>query len=331
MKAGTDFRREPSQVKLLHVDARAGRLHDAPFTALPELLGRGDLLVLNDAATLPASLRAGALEVRLAGELEGGAWRAVLFGEGDWRTDTDLRPPPPRVPAGAHLRFGEGLSATVESVSTVSPRLVSLRFDETGAALWSALYRHGRPVQYAYLDAPLPLEAVQTGYAARPWASEMPSAGRALRWPVLARLSERGVAVATLTHAAGLSATGDPALDAALPLPERYELPQATVQAVQRANRVIAVGTTVVRALEGNAKSHGGALEAGRAQTDLVIGPGTSLSVVDGILSGMHQPGTSHFSLLGAFAKPQLLDRAASHAEAAGYLIHELGDSTLIL
>jgi len=331
MKAGTDPRRVPEDVKLLYVDSRAGAFRDQRFTELPKLLGKGDLLVLNDAATLPASLRAGDVEVRLAGELEGGAFRAVLFGAGDWRTDTDLRPAPPRLNAGTVLRFSDALSATVESVSTVSPRLVSVRFDRAGAELWSALYRHGRPVQYAYLKEPLPLDAVQTGYAARPWASEMPSAGRPLRWPTLSRLLERGVQVATLTHAAGLSATGDEALDAALPLPERYELPAETVRAVQSATRVIAVGTTVVRALEGNARSNGGRLVAGRGETDLVIGPSTSLSVVDGILSGMHEPGSSHFSLLTAFAPGPLLEKAAAHAEAAGYLVHELGDSTLVV
>ncbi|MBL8953047.1 MAG: S-adenosylmethionine:tRNA ribosyltransferase-isomerase [Myxococcaceae bacterium] len=331
MKAGTDWARPPEDVKLLYVDSRAEAFRDQRFTELPELLGKGDLLVLNDAATLPASLRAGDVEVRLAGELEGGAFRAVLFGAGDWRTDTDVRPAPPVLRAGAVLRFGDGLSAMVESVSTVSPRLVSVRFDSTGAALWESLYRHGRPIQYAYLSKPVPLSAVQTSYAARPWASEMPSAGRPLRWPTLSKLLEGGVKVATLTHAAGLSATGDRALDAALPLPERYELPAETVAAVAAAKRVIAVGTTVVRALEGNARSNGGRLVAGRGVTDLIIGPTTSLSVVDGILSGMHEPGSSHFSLLTAFAPGALLAKAAAHAEGAGYLVHELGDSTLVV
>lgn len=331
MKAGTNPARPVEAVKLLYVDRANDRFTDHHFPSLPKLLRAGDLLVLNDAATLPASLVAGAIEVRLAGEQEDGSWRAVLFGAGDWRTDTDVRPPPPRVGPGFRLRFGDGLSCTVESVSTISPRLVTLRFEQQGAALWSRLYALGQPIQYAYQVAPLPLGAVQTGYAARPWASEMPSAGRPLRWPVLASLESAGVKVATLTHAAGLSATGDPKLDAALPLPERYELPAATVAAVQSATRVIAVGTTVARALEGNAAVHGGRLEAGRYETNLILGPATNLAVVDGILSGMHEPGTSHFSLLTAFAPAALLTAAAAHAEAAGYLVHELGDSTLVL
>ncbi len=126
-----------------------------------------------------------------------------------------------------------------------------------GDALWAALYREGRPVQYSYLAHDLPLWAVQTVYAARPWAFEMPSAGRPLSWEILLALRRKGVRWASLTHAAGLSSTGDPAIDAALPLAERYDIPAATVRAVAdtraRGGRVIAVGTTVVRALEGAA------------------------------------------------------------------------------
>src|SRR5262249_34993811 len=104
-----------------------------------------------------------------------------------------------------------------------------------------------------------------------------------------------------------------------------------TVRAVQKAKRVVAVGTTVVRALEGSARSNNGTLVPGLGETDLVIGPGTRLAVVDGILSGTHEPGSSHFELLTPFAPKDLLLEAAQHAEKAGYLVHELGDSTLVL
>ena len=162
--------------------------------------------------------------------------------------------------------------------SELSPRLVWIRFDGGRERVWAALYLRGRPIQYAYEQLPLALARVQTPYAARPWASEMPSAGRPLRLSLLARMRARGVELAWLTHAAGLSSTGDPALDAALPFPERYELPQATVAAVaatrRRSGRVVAVGTTVVRALEGNARSHGGELVPGPGLTDLENRPG---------------------------------------------------------
>jgi S-adenosylmethionine:tRNA ribosyltransferase-isomerase len=258
----------------------------------------------------------------------------VLFGAGDWRTATERRPAPEPVSRGAKLSF-DGIHAVVESVSPISPRLITLRFDRSGSALWSHLYRVGRPVQYSYTRGPLELWHVQLAYASRPWAAEMPSAGRPLRWEMLLALRDRGVTIATITHAAGLSSTGDPSLDAALPLPERFEIPQATVQAIGRGRsqggRVVAVGTTPVRALEGAALRHGGALVAGSGVTDLVIGPGYRPSVVDGLLTGVHEPGASHYALLQAFAPAWLLAQAAAHSEAAGYLAHEFGDSWLLL
>lgn len=325
--------------RLLHLDPHAGRFRDTIMTELPALLRSGDLLVVNDAATLPASLPALApggarVEVRLLGEVDGGRWRAVLFGEGDWRFRTEDRPAPPILRTGDTLQL-DGLRATVVSVWYPSPRLVELRFDEEGARLWSALYRLGRPVQYAHLEAGLALSDVQTVYASRPWAAELPSAGRPLSWELLLDLRARGVALGALTHAAGLSSTGDAALDRALPLPERYEIPVETVDAVGRARaaggRVVAVGTSVVRALEGSAAAHGGTLVAGRGTTGLVIAPGFFPRVVDGLLTGFHEPDSSHLGLLRAFVPPPLLDAAYSHAEAEGYRGHEFGDSNLIL
>ncbi len=127
--------------------------------------------------------------------------------------------------------------------------------------MWRAIYAEGRPVQYAYVDAPLALWHVQSSFASRPWAVEPPSAGRPLTFAVLDRLRRQGVSVAVVTHAAGLSSTGDPALDAILPLDERYDLPEPTLRAIDETRRaqgrVVAVGTTVVRALEGCAAAHG--------------------------------------------------------------------------
>jgi S-adenosylmethionine:tRNA ribosyltransferase-isomerase len=326
--------------RLLHVDPRSGTLSDQLLEALPELLRPGDLLVVNDAATLPASLSGVApggepIEVRLAGEEPDGSWRVVLFGPGDWRTPTESRAPPPLLDVGAALHLGTGLEARVNRVSELSPRLLWIRFQHPRERVWAALYLRGRPVQYAYEHLLLSLERVQTPYAARPWASEMPSAGRALRLPLLARARSRGVGLAWLTHAAGLSSTGDPALDAALPLPERYDLPPATVGAVRRTRsrggRVVAVGTTVVRALEGCAQAHGGELVPGPGLTDLRIGRGDVPRIVDGLLSGIHAGDSSHFELLAAFLPPPLDLLYTLHVAAGGYRGHEFGDSTLVL
>jgi S-adenosylmethionine:tRNA ribosyltransferase-isomerase len=140
----------------------------------------------------------------------------VLFGAGDWRVRTEHRAAPPSLPIGAVLRLRGGAAVRVVAVSSVSARLIDLQFEGDADGMWRAIYAAGAPVQYAHLDADLELWSVQTVYAGRPWAAEMPSAGRPLSWRLLAALRARGVTVAAITHAAGLSATGDPALDAAL-------------------------------------------------------------------------------------------------------------------
>jgi S-adenosylmethionine:tRNA ribosyltransferase-isomerase len=275
------------------------------------------------------------VEIRLVAALREGAFRAVVFGAGDWRLPTEHRPLPPPLRPGDEIRFGPGLAAIVAGVSPISPRLVDLRFDHRGDALWSRLYALGRPIQYSYAQAPLELWHVQVAYASRPWAAEMPSAGRPLRWEVLLALRKRGTRIVSLTHAAGISSTGDPLLDASLPLPERFEIPQATVDAVAyaraRGGQVVAVGTSVARALEGAALQAGGSLCACAGETDLVIGPGYRPRVADGLLTGVHDKSASHYALLHAFAPEEVLARATAHSEEAGYLSHEFGDSWLIV
>jgi S-adenosylmethionine:tRNA ribosyltransferase-isomerase len=326
--------------RLLVIDPAARSVRTTHVDALADFLRAGDLLVVNDAATLPASLaacteRGEPIELRLLGPPEGDVWTAVLLGAGDYRMRTEDRPPPVALSAGARIIIAPELGASVIERSTLSERLVRLRFDVSGAALWTRLYRHGRPVQYAYQREPLALWSVQTLYAARPWASEMPSAGRFLSMRIFERLRRRGVPIAHLTHAAGLSATGDPAIDRALPLPERYDLPQATVDAVrrcrERGGRVIAVGTSVVRALESAYVRGGGVLIAGEAVTSLRIDRRHRLAVVDGLVTGIHTPEESHFDLLRAFLDEQLLSEGHARARALGYRLHEFGDVSLIV
>jgi S-adenosylmethionine:tRNA ribosyltransferase-isomerase len=324
--------------RLLALDVGRARIDDRALRELPALLDPEDLLVVNDAATLPASLhgRAGAeaIELRLLARELDGSWRAVLFGAGDWTTPTERRPAPPALAAGDRIELGE-LVARIEDVAAESVRLVRVRFELEGARFWSALYRAGKPVQYSYLERPLELWDVQTSYAARPWAAEAPSAGFPLTGGVLGALQRRGVRFAMLTHAAGLSATGDAALDALLPLGERFEIPATTVSAIERAHargaRVIAAGTSVVRALEARALEGGGTLHPGNGETTLRIGPGHRRQVVHGLLSGMHEPAESHYALLQAFAPRQLLDEARVAAESWGYRGHEFGDACLIV
>lgn len=337
MKAASWPRDEPLRERLLVVDPRAERLEDARVEDLPRYLRASDVVVMNDSATLPASLRtsAGDVEMRLMGRLgDDRTYRALLFGEGDFTTPTEHRRPPPVVSEGTMLSFGSGLSARVVWVDPSAPRFCHVRFDRDGVALFRALYAAGTPIQYAHVGRPLPLWHVQSAFAARPWSFEAPSAGRPFTWQLFARLRARGVAVTFVTHAAGISSTGERALDERLPLPERYLVGEQAVQAIKdargRGGRVVAVGTTVTRALEAAALTHG-RLVAGEGEATIVLGPGFRPRVVNGLFTGMHARGTSHFALLRAFATEELLERAATHADRAGYLEHEFGDSCLLL
>jgi S-adenosylmethionine:tRNA ribosyltransferase-isomerase len=333
--------RERHAQRLLCIDAQTATLSDRHLIDLPRLLAPGDLVVLNDAATLPASLstltdEGAAVELRLAGQ-SGERFTAVAFGAGDWQTPTEEREPAPPLRAGQVLRLRDASAkAAVRIVAIVAetpgPLLVEIVFDRSGAALYDMIYRHGRPIQYAYVDAPLSLWHVQNVFASRPWSFEPPSAAGSISWDVLFALRARGIRWTSLTHAAGLSSTGNAELDRRLPLRERYDVPEATVAAIERTRaaggRVIAIGTTVVRALESAAT---GSLRAGAGETEVRLGAGSPLRVVDGVLSGMHRERTSHFELLRAFAPLALLQRSIEHATSSGYLEHEFGDACLVM
>jgi S-adenosylmethionine:tRNA ribosyltransferase-isomerase len=334
--AGQAVHRPPT-AKLLVVDADGQIIH-ARRAALVDYLRAGDLVVANDAATLPASLfgrhvpSGRPIEVRLAGRRslapdDVGRFTAVVFGAGDYHTRTEDRPPPPDLRPGDQLELGP-LEATVERLLD-HPRLVVVRFDGPVAAVWAGLARHGRPIQYAHVSDPLALWDVWTAVAGPPVAFEAPSAGFAIDWRTVSALRTKGVGFATLTHAAGISSTGDEELDRQLPFDEPYHIPAATAHAVERAGRVIAVGTTVVRALE-SAATPDGQVRSGDGLATLRIGPATHLRVADAVLSGVHEPGTSHYELLRAFTDDRTLARATADLEVHGYRIHEFGDSVLI-
>ena len=327
--------------KLLHADA-AGRIRTLPRSSLLDLLSPGDVVVANDAATLPASLRGvhveagAAIEVRLAARASLASadvlrFQAIVFGAGDHRTRTEDRALPPPLEPGQKLQLGP-LTAVIEQLLG-HPRLIALRFDASAAEVWAGLARHGRPIQYAHMPEALQLWDVWTPIAAQPVAYEPPSAGFALDWQLLAALASKGILFATITHAAGISSTGDPDLDRLLPFDEPYRIPPVTAEAIQHASRegrrVVAIGTTVVRALEHSA-ARLGAVVAGDGVADQRIGRQTRLRVVDAILSGTHEAGTSHYDLLRAFADDSTLRRADQALDEGGFRTHEFGDSVLI-
>ena len=335
-----DAPRRTADARLLHVDA-GGAVEHVRCTEFVDLLRPGDVVVANDAATLPASLqgvheRSGAaVEVRLAGRASAepdtvNLFVAIVFGNGDYRIRTEDRALPPTLLEGDELTLGP-LSAVVESLLD-HPRLVVLRFQAAAATIWEGIALHGRPIQYAHVGRALELWDVWTSIAGPPVAYEAPSAGYALDWHSLAAMRSKGVVFTTLTHAAGISSTGDAALDARLPFDEPYFIPPATALAINSARaaqrRVIAIGTTVVRALEHAGID--GIVTAGPGVANQRIGARYALRIVDAILSGTHEAGTSHYELLRAFVNDPTLQRTDAALQAHSYLTHEFGDSVFI-
>jgi S-adenosylmethionine:tRNA ribosyltransferase-isomerase len=308
-------------VRLLVVGG--GEPRHARFGALP------DLLVINTSATLPAALparRAGRRDAALhlstpaPGERDdAGRWVVELRAAGERVRDAR---------AGERLELPGGALAEL-----LAPYL--------GTRLWVAalslpqpllayLARHGGPIRYRHAGADWPLEAYQTVYADEPGSAEMPSAGRPFTAELVTRLVARGVDVAPLVLHTGVSSLerGE------RPYPERFRVPGSTAARVELARRlggrVIAVGTTAVRALESAADEDGRVRGAG-GWTELVIDPPRGVRAVDGVLTGFHDAGASHLELLEAVADRAVLERAYGVAARAGYRRHEFGDLMLLV
>ena len=312
------------QVRLL-VASRTEVTH-ARFADLPTFLSPGDLVVVNTSATLAAAVD---------GRRDGGRPVTVHFAtaldDGNWVVE--LRP------TGAAT--GPLRDVHVDEIVTL-PHGVRLAVVEARTErLWSAriqlegrvedwLARTGRPIRYAYMAGPWPLADYQTVFARDSGSAEMPSAGRPFTDELVTGLITSGISVAPITLHAGVSS---PEIGEE-PQAERCSVPAATAALVNltraQGGRVVAVGTTVTRALESAADRHG-RVRAARGWTDLVLGRGRPARVVDGLITGWHAPGASHLELLQAVAGPLLVDAAYREALRERYLWHEFGDSCLLL
>jgi S-adenosylmethionine:tRNA ribosyltransferase-isomerase len=324
------------QVRLLVIDRAAGCIEHTRFDKIGDYLCAGDLLVFNSSRTLPASLRGcecsaahgPCMEVRLAERLPDDSWLALLVCEQGDPFGCGLR-------AGMRIEFAEGLAATVLERDANIPRLWQLRFSTSGIELVDLIYRLGKPIRYEYISAPWDLDYYQTVYATEPGSAEMPSAGRAFTWKLLLDLKRRGIESAYLVLHAGLSSYMDDELDRQDPASEEeYFVSRVTAGKINRARerggRVIAVGTTVVRALESTASENGKVTEA-HGYTRLKIDHRHRLRSVDGLLTGLHEPEASHLDLLSAFLPAEQIHVAYREAIARRYLWHEFGDLNLIL
>ncbi len=319
-------------------------LAHATFADLPRYLTAGDLLVVNTTATLAA-----AVDGRRAGDRPVTVHFSTPLDDGTWLVEL-------REPAPGHSRVRDACPGDRVALPEREALTLLSRYPDPGAdRLWTAsfagrspgrdaaddrastpggagayLARHGRPIRYSYVPDPWPLAAYQTVFSREPGSAEMPSAGRPFTPDLVLALITSGVLIAPITLHAGLAS-----LEAGeLPLPERFTVPEPTAALVNLARsagrRVIAVGTTVTRALE-SAGSEGGAARASHGWTDLVLGAGRPARVVTGLITGWHDPEASHLDLLQAVAGPALVRAAYAEANKAHYLGHEFGDSCLLL
>jgi S-adenosylmethionine:tRNA ribosyltransferase-isomerase len=310
------------EVRLMVARGGAPLVH-ASFLDLPRFLRAGDVLVVNESATLPAALKATradgtAVDLHLSTPAPGvrsERWIVELRRDGErFRGER----------AAERLDLEGGGRAVLVAPYLSAGRLWVARL-LLPAPLHDYLEQHGAPIRYPHQPRDWPLADHQTIFARHPGSAEMPSAGRPFSPRVLARLPA-GVGVAPIVLHTGVSSLerGE------RPYPERYVVPPETAARVNAARRVIAVGTTVTRALE-TVAAPDGTVSPGSGWTSLTITPERGVRAVDGLITGWHEPDASHLLLLEAVAGRELVERSYAAALAAGYRWHEFGDSHLLL
>lgn len=313
------------RVRLMVLDKKSGRTEHTRFHKLGDHLRANDLIVFNESRTIPASLKGKTedgrkIEIRLSRQKSKTFWEALPVGG--------------EVNVGETISFSDKLSAQVVSENADSP-FVELSFSLPSEPFHEELYRIGEPVRYEYIDEPWELDYYQTVFAAVPGSMEMPSAGRAFSWELLFDLKKHGIRMAPVRLHTGLSYLFD---EKRRVDPEKnkeaFAISEDTAHLVEATKksggRIIAVGTTVVRALE-TAATAPGVLRHGNGSTHLHIRPGDEMKIVDGLLTGFHEPKSSHLDLLSALVNPEILSRAYAEAIEEKYLWHEFGDMNLIL
>jgi S-adenosylmethionine:tRNA ribosyltransferase-isomerase len=327
---------EPPELTLGRRDAvklMVSRGTEAPVHTHANDLARhldpGDLVVLNTSATVPAAVDAidhgNYVVVHFSTEMPDKSWLVEV------RTPVDGAATQPNFGdfTGHRLELPGGATVELRERFPGSIRLWVATLD-LGRPVVAYLEQWGRPIRYRYVPATWPIDAYRNVYANEPGSAEMPSAGRPVTREVLASLEARGVGIATL-----LLHTGVASLEAnELPYPERFRVSRGTARRVNATHaaghRVIAIGTTVVRALE-SATGTDGVTHPASGWTGVVITPERGVHAIDGLLTGWHEPAATHLQMLEAVAGRRALEIAYPAAVAAGYHWHEFGDSHLLL
>jgi S-adenosylmethionine:tRNA ribosyltransferase-isomerase len=307
------------EVRLLVTAGDGRQVMHGTFRDLPGFLDAGDLVVVNDSATLPAALAAtradgSTIALHLSNQVGPDTWivepRKVNAGRGE------------------QLYLADGGRVRLLEPHRASSRLWRARVELPGGQS-AYLNAHGRPIAYPYVTEPWPIDMYQTVFARCPGSAEMPSAGRAFSGRIIDALKAKGVCIAPITLHTGVASleSHEP------PYEEWFEVPERTASLINatraRGGRIVAVGTTVIRALESAVS--GDRVESVSGWTDLVITPTRGISIVDALITGFHEPRASHLLMLEALAGREHLERAYAAALAGRYLWHEFGDLHLIL
>jgi S-adenosylmethionine:tRNA ribosyltransferase-isomerase len=304
-------------------------MRHARFADLGAMLGPGDLVVANTSATLSAAVDG----VRMNGRSVTVHF-ATALDDGDWVVEVRPRRHAtgavPDLEPGELIELVHGVELAVGSPHPSGQTRLWRAHVAIDGGVIAYLARVGRPIRYSYVPGRYPPSAYQTVFAREPGSAEMPSAGRPFTTELVTDLVGRGIGVAPVLLHTGVSSqdAGEP------PQPERFRVPESTARQVNMArawgNRVVAIGTTVTRALE-SAADGDGVVRARSGWTDLVLGVGRPVRVVGGLITGWHAPGASHLQLLESVAGPALVEQAYAEALRERYRWHEFGDSCLLL
>ena len=329
------------ETKLVAVNANKS-IYDS-LDHLYKFFTKDDVIVINDSSVVPGSFQGYhypsnlPVELRLVRFLgtvknDYNHWEAIAYGEGNWRTATEDRLPPPSIQVGDSIMIHD-LVVKIIKCTGPSKRLLTIEFEEGNDILLHKIYKYGKMIQYSYLQDELKLWDHQTLFSSYPVSIEPSSSVFQLNWDVIFNLQARGVKIIPITHAISISNTGIPEIDSNLPLTERYWLSSESADALNKSlddnKNLIAFGTSVTRSLESIILHHN-KFSPGTEKVDLVITKDFQLKVTKGILTGMHMSNESHINLLEAFLPLRKIEQEYYKAISKQFLWHEYGDSMLI-
>lgn len=333
MKPATTYIRGDSRKLVFYA---GDDVHVGPVRDLLNQIRPNDLIVVNDSATAPSMLQVKdeknrQLEIRLVKGLRD--YQAIVFENGSWKAPTEERQKIEHVDR-LNLNIGDE-NHNLRALKSGGFTLTANNAKPVRSNLLEYALRNGSMVQYSYMETEVPVWANQTIFASRPWSSEAPSAAFSLNWQLVFAIIAKGASFVAISHGAGLSSIGNETDDLRLPLPEVSHVSLQTLAKIEQTKRsggrIIAIGTSVVRAVEAawtrlQEKKH----DEHPFLNSLTISDSRQINVFDGILSGLHDSGESHFKLLSSFSSSENIQKMLKKAHDAGCLTHEFGDFMLL-